>query len=297
MRHRWRTGFHWVALIGVAIGQVTCFAGDVVEIPLWKDGAPGAPTKPQDEPMLFMTRPTTGAATRAAIIVCPGGGYGHLSMEKEGNKIAEWLNSFGVTAFVLRYRHAGTGHKHPTPMLDGQRAIRTVRARTGEWEIDPKKIGVMGFSAGGHLASTLGTHFDAGTASASDPIDRASSRPDFMILCYPVISLVAEYTHTGSRDNLLGKKPDATLTKSLSNEFQVTSDTPPAFLFHTDEDHYVPTENSVAFYLALRHAGVPAELHVYRNGGHGVGLAESVPGMSDWPARCRAWIETQVLAK
>jgi acetyl esterase/lipase len=293
MLHRRRFGFCLAALVGLAFGCANCFADDAVEIPLWKDGAPGAPTKPQDEPVLFLYRPPAERATKAAVIVCPGGGYGHLSMEKEGSKIAEWLNSFGVTAFVLRYRHAGTGHQNPTPMLDGQRAIRTVRARAGDWGIDPQKIGVMGFSAGGHLASTLGTHFDAGDSAAADPIDHASCRPDFMILCYPVVSLTADYTHTGSRDNLLGKEPDAKLVRSLSNEFQVASDTPPAFLFHTDEDHYVPTENSVAFYLALRHAGVPAELHIYRNGGHGVGLAESIPGTSDWPNRCREWIERQ----
>jgi acetyl esterase/lipase len=297
MWQRGRFEFCTVVLILFVCGNAICAANEAVEIPLWKDGAPGAPTKPQVEPELFLYRPTAEQATDAAVIVCPGGGYGHLSMEKEGSKIAEWLNSFGVTALVLRYRHAGTGHQHPTPLLDGQRAVRTVRARASEWGVDPHKIGVMGFSAGGHLASTLGTHFDAGDPSAADPIDRANSRPDFLILCYPVISLVADYTHTGSRDNLLGKNPDPKLVRSLSNEFQVTSDTPPAFLFCTDEDHYVPAENSIAFYLALRHAGVPAELHIYRNGGHGVGMAESIPGTSDWPDRCRAWIETQILTK
>jgi len=268
-----------------------------VQIPLWKDGAPGAPTKPQDEPMLFVHRPAADIATPTAVIVCPGGGYSHLSMEKEGSKIAEWLNSFGVTAFVLRYRHGGTGHKHPIPMQDGQRAIRTVRSRAAEWGIDPNKIGVMGFSAGGHLTSTLGTHFDAGDPTAADPIDRASSRPDFLILCYPVISLAASYTHTGSRDSLLGKNPDADLLQSLSNETQVTHETPPTFLFHTDEDTAVPAENSIVFYEALRKAGVPAELHVYRKGGHGAGLAQDIPGTSDWPARCRAWLEQNVLRR
>ena len=270
-------------------------AAEPTQIPLWKDGAPGAKTKPQDEPVLFLSRPAADLATDAAVIVCPGGGYGHLAMEKEGSKVAEWLNSFGVTAFVLRYRHSATGHQHPTPMLDGQRAIRTVRSRAAEWGLDPKKIGVMGFSAGGHLASTLGTHFDAGNPSAADAIDHASSRPDFLILCYPVISFTADYTHTGSRDNLLGMNPDPALVRSLSNEFQVTSETPPAFLFHTDEDHYVPTENSIAFYLALRHAGVPAELHIYRRGGHGVGMAQDIPGTRDWPDRCRARITDQIL--
>jgi acetyl esterase/lipase len=289
--------FHWLVLLGVAVGVSSGRAAEVEPIPLWPGPAPGAPTKPQDEPTLFLSRPAAESASDVAVIVCPGGAYGYLSMEKEGSKVAEWLNSFGVTALVLQYRHAGTGHHYPTPILDGQRAVRTVRARAHEWSLDPRKIGVMGFSAGGHLASTLGTHFDAGNPSAADPIERASCRPDFMILCYPVISFTSEFTHTGSRDNLLGKKPDPKLVRNLSNELQVTSETPPAFLFHTDEDHSVPSENSVAFYLALRRAGVPAELHVYRHGGHGVGLAQDVPGTRDWPNRCREWIENCVEQK
>jgi acetyl esterase/lipase len=295
MQRSWRTTCLWIAVLGVTSAHAEHSVGDAIEIPLWPGGAPGAPTKPQDEPVLFLHRPAADKATNAAVVICPGGGYGHLAVDKEGTKIAEWLNSFGVTAFVLRYRHAGTGHQHPVPMLDGKRAVRYVRAHAAEWGIDPQRIGVMGFSAGGHLASTLGTHFDRGNSAATDPLDRASSRPDFLILCYPVISLTAPYTHTGSRDNLLGKHPDPELVRSMSNEFQVTSQTPPTFIFQTDEDTTVPAENSVAFYLALRKAKVPAELHIYRTGGHGVGLAQDVPGTRDWPARCRTWIETQVL--
>ena len=202
---------------------ITCSAAEPVTIPLWKDGAPGTPaTKPEDEPTLYLYRPAADVATKTAVIICPGGGYGHLAIDKEGTKIAEWLNSFGVTAFVLRYRHHGTGHMHPIPMLDGQRAVRTVRSRAGEWDIDPAKIGVMGFSAGGHLASTLGTHFDDGDPAAKDPIDRASCRPDFMILCYSVISMTADTMHKGSRDNLIGKDADPELARSMSNELQVT---------------------------------------------------------------------------
>jgi acetyl esterase/lipase len=279
-------------VLAIAPGGV---AADPLEVPLWKGDAPGGPTEAADEPVLFLYRSPTDAATRAAVIVCPGGGYGHLAMEKEGSKIAEWLNSFGVTAAVLRYRHSGTGHQHPVPMLDGQRAIRNVRSRAGEWGLDPAKIGVMGFSAGGHLASTLGTHFDAGDAAAADPIDRISSRPDFMILCYPVISFTDDFTHTGSRRNLLGDKPDAALVRSLSNHLQVTSETPPAFLFHTNGDTGVPPANSIVFYEALHQAGVPAELHIYENGGHGVGLAADIPGTRDWPERCRAWMKTRGL--
>jgi len=274
----------------------TSLAAEPVTIPLWADGAPGTPaTKPADEPVLFLYRPAESAADGTAIVVCPGGGYGHLAMDHEGKQIAEWLNSLGITAVVLKYRHNGSGHQHPVPMTDGQRAIRTVRARAAEWGIDPAKIGVLGFSAGGHLASTLGTHFDAGQPDAADPIDHASSRPDFMILCYPVISMTSEHMHQGSRENLLGKKPDAGLARKMSNELQVTADTPPTFLWHTDADTVVPVENSVAFYLAMQQAGVPGELHVFQNGHHGLGLARDVPGTSAWPDLCRQWLEVRGL--
>ena len=285
----------FMALTAALSLATLALATEPLQIPLWPEGAPNGPTKPEDEPTLFVYRPPADAANRTAVIICPGGGYGHLSMEKEGSKIAEWLNSFGVPAAVLRYRHSGTGHRHPVPMLDGQRAIRTVRSHAQDWKLDPDKIGVMGFSAGGHLASTLGTHFDAGDAAAGDPIDRASSRPDFMILCYPVISFTDDFTHTGSRRNLLGDNPDADLVRSLSNHLQVTQETPPTFLFHTDADTGVPPANSLAFYEALHTAGVPAELHIYQTGGHGVGLATDIPGTRDWPDRCRAWLQTRGL--
>lgn len=286
----WRSAMATLLTIAVSLAAHEASCAKPLEIKLWQGPAPGAATKAGDEPVLFLYRPVDARVTGQAVIVCPGGGYGHLAMDHEGRQIAEWLNSFGVTAFVLRYRHAGTGHMHPTPLLDGQRAIRTVRSRAGEWDIDPHKIGVMGFSAGGHLTSTLGTHFDDGDANAADAIDRASSRPDFLILCYPVISLTADYTHTGSRDNLLGKDADPELVRSLSSELQVTKGTPPTFLFHTDEDTAVPPMNSVIFYEALKRVGVPAELHIYQRGGHGLGLARNVPGTSDWPNRCREWI-------
>jgi len=273
-------------------------AAEPVRIVLWEDGAPGEPaTKPSDEPVMFMSRPAAEVATRTAVVICPGGGYEHLAIDKEGYKFAEWFNSFGVTAFVLKYRHHGTGHRYPVPLMDAKRAMRTVRARSAEWNVDPTRIGVMGFSAGGHLASTLGTHFDAGDPAAADPIDRASSRPDFMILCYPVISMTAGFTHRGSRENLLGPEPDEALARSLSGELQVTRDTPPTFLFQTNADTTVPAENSVAFYLALRRAGVPAELHVYQNGHHGVGLAGDLPGTCTWPDRCRDWMKVRGLLK
>lgn len=284
-------GFVLAFIVLVAVGRAEPQA-----LPLWSNGAPGEPaTKPNDEPVLFLYRPPADAATHAAVIICPGGGYGHLAMDHEGRQIAEWLNSFGVTAFVLRYRHHGTGHKHPVPMMDGQRAIRLVRSRAAEWNVDPAKIGVLGFSAGGHLASTLGTHFDAGNADATDAIDQVSSRPDFLVLCYPVISLTADYTHKGSRENLLGPSPDKELVRSLSNEFQVTRETPPTFLFHTNADTGVPPENSVVFYEALRKAGVPAELHIFEMGKHGLGLAGEIPGTNSWPERCREWMQGRKL--
>jgi acetyl esterase/lipase len=269
----------------------TAGTAEPLRIPLWDRGAPGTPTtKPEDEPVLLLSRPAADAATRTAVIVCPGGGYVNLAMDHEGRQIADWFNSLGVTAFVLQYRNSKTGHQHPVPMMDGQRAIRTVRARATEWNIDPAKIGVMGFSAGGHLASTLATHFDRGQTDAADPIDRVSSRPDFLILCYPVITMTAPYMHRGSRDNLLGRESNDELARKLSNDLQVTAETPPTFIFQTDADRPVPAENCVAFYLALRKAGVPAEMHIYQDGQHGVGLARNVAGTSTWPDRLRDWM-------
>jgi acetyl esterase/lipase len=216
-----------------------------------------------------------------------------LAVAHEGRQIAEWFNRQGVNAYVLKYRLSP--YRHPVPMLDVQRAIRTVRSKAGQWKLDPARIGVMGFSAGGHLASTAATHFDAGKGDASDPIDQVSCRPDFAIMCYPVISFTTEYVHAGSRKNLLGENPDAKLVESLSNELQVTEQTPPTFLFHTGEDKGVPVENSVLFYLALRKAKVPAELHVYERGSHGVGLASSDPILGTWPDRLAGWLKTRGL--
>jgi acetyl esterase/lipase len=199
-----------------------------------------------------------------------------------------------VAAFVLKYR-LGPRYHHPAPLQDAQRALRTVRSHAEEFGIRPDRIGVWGFSAGGHLSATAGTHFDAGDPQAADPIERASSRPDFLILAYPVISFTAEYTHRGSRKNLLGDSPDPALAENLSNEKQVTAQTPPTFLFHTDEDSGVPAENSIAFYLALRRAGVPAELHIYQSGQHGVGLAQKDPILSSWPGRLADWMKVRGL--
>lgn len=257
-------------------------------IVLWPDGAPGAAGKePVDIPTLTPYFPPASKATGAAIIVCPGGGYSHLA-DHEGRPVAEWLNTLGITAFVLKYR-LGPRYHHPAPLLDAARAIRTVRARATEWHLDPARIGILGFSAGGHLTATIGTHFDAGKADASDPIDRFSSRPDLMVLIYPVITM-KEFTHAGSKKMLLGEQPTPELITLLSNDEQVTKETPPAFLVHTADDPGVPVENSLRFAEALRKARVPVEIHIYEHGPHGFGLGTKDPILSTWPQRCAEWL-------
>jgi acetyl esterase/lipase len=256
---------------------------------LWPSGAPGAlGNDDADKPAITPYIVTGERATGTAVIVCPGGSYMHLSMDKEGGDVAHWWNSLGVTAFVLKYR-LGPRYHHPIELGDAQRAIRTVRARAAEFGVKADRIGLMGFSAGGHLTATAGTHFDAGKADAPDPIDRMGSRPDFLVLGYAVISFT-QYVHKGSMTALLGDHPDPKLVENLSNELQVTARTPPTFLFHTNADTTVPAENSVMFYMALRKAGVPAELHIYEHGPHGVGLAPTDEALSSWPARLADWV-------
>jgi len=275
-------------LVCAAISPVQA-ADPKVEL-LWPSGAPDAAgTDDADKPTLSIWLPPADKANGCAVVVCPGGGYGALAVDHEGKQIAEFLNSLGVTAFMLKYRLAPR-YKHPAPLQDAQRAIRTVRARAADWNVDPKRVGIMGFSAGGHLTSTAATHFDDGKADSADAIEKASCRPDFAILCYPVISLTTSYTHVGSKNNLLGKDPDPKLVESLSNDLQVTDKTPPTFLFHTNEDDGVVPENSVLFYMALRKAKVPAELHIYEKGRHGVGLAQKDPILSTWSARLADWM-------
>jgi acetyl esterase/lipase len=258
---------------------------------LWPEGAPGAVgAEAVDKPKITVYRAPADKANRAAVVVCPGGGYVVLASDHEGRMVAEWLNSFGVSAFVLQYR-LGPRYRHPAPLQDAQRAIRMVRARAAEWGVDPDRIGILGFSAGGHLASTAATHFDEGKADATDPIERVRSRPDFAILCYPVISFVTPAVHAGSRSSLLGENPDPKLVESLSGELQVTPRTPPTFLWHTDDDEAVPVENSVLFFQAMKRAKVPGELHVFAHGKHGVGLAPDDPVLSQWPHLCAQWME------
>jgi acetyl esterase/lipase len=266
-------------------------------IPLWQGSAPGAMgSAPEDIPTLTIYMPPSTTGPMTAVIVAPGGGYRALATNKEGRLPAAYFNSLGIAAFVLKYR-LGPKYHHPVELGDMQRAIRTVRSRAAEWHIDPARIGVLGFSAGGHLAATASTHFDQGKASATDPIDRVSSKPDFAILGYPVATLTEAWTHQGSKTNLLGETPDAALVKDLSPETKVTSETPPTFLFHTYADTTVPVENSIHYFLALRKAGVPAEMHIFKDGPHGVGMPMQDAALSEWPKVLTNWLRASNFLK
>jgi acetyl esterase/lipase len=264
--------------------------------PLWPDAAPGAlGTAAKDIPTLTPYFPTN--ATGAAMVICPGGGYAGLARH-EGHDYALWLNSQGITAFVLKYRLGSDGYRYPVEYQDIARAIRLVRARAQEWKLDPKRIGVMGSSAGGHVASMAMTHFDAGDANATDPIERVSSRPDIAILCYPVISM-GKFTHRGSKGNLLGTNPPPELVEETSSELQVKKDSPPCFIWSTYEDRTVPIENTLEFVDALRKAGVPFESHVYQKGPHGQGLGSKnydPQKWLPWVAECGRWLKEQGFA-
>jgi acetyl esterase/lipase len=266
------------------------------EVLLWPSGAPGAlGSEAADRPGLAVYLPFGWRSSGAGMIVCPGGAYKLLMTSYEGADIAHWLNSFGVAAFVLRYRIAPRYH-YPAPLLDVQRAVRLVRANAGRFGIRADRIGVIGFSAGGHLASSALTHFDVGDPQAADPLDRLSSRPDFGILAYPIITAHAPWTHQPSMENLLGQGADQTLLDEMSSDLRVTSETPPTFLMHTAEDTAVPVENSLLFYSALRRARVPGELHIYQEGPHGSGLANGrhgaywVPSLLSWSIDAERWL-------
>lgn len=280
--------FRLMLILPVLIAPLVNAAPEIPVV-LWPGGAPGAIGKePVDIPTITPYLPPKNKMNGAAIIVCPGGGYGRLA-DHEGRPVAEWLNSLGVAAFVLKYR-LGPRYHHPAPMQDAARAIRTVRARAAEWGLDPQRIGILGFSAGGHLASTAGTHFDSGKPDASDAIERVSSKPNLMILIYPVITM-REKTHAGSKKNLLGTEPAPEVVTLLSNEEQVTTETPPTFLVHTATDTAVPVENSLLFVSGLRRAGVPVEFHLYERGPHGFGLGVKDPILATWPDRCGDWLK------
>lgn len=265
---------------------------------LWEGKAP-ASVGSEDKNVPTLTPFLPKQANGTAVVVCPGGGYGMHAVGHEGKDVAEWLNKRGVTAFVLKYRlvqYDRPGPLHPAPMLDVQRAIRMVRHSAKEMGIDPARIGVWGFSAGGHLASTAATHFDAGKKDG-DEIDKQSCRPDFTILAYPVIDMAGKATHGGSRRNLIGDKPDEKLIQFYSSHKQVTKDTPPTFLFHTEEDTGVPPENSRLFHEACKAHGVPVEMAIYEKGKHGVGLAANDPVLSKWTEKLEAWMKSRELLR
>jgi acetyl esterase/lipase len=259
-------------------------------VPLWNGLAPGAlGTDETDIPTLTAYLPASNP-THTAVVVAPGGGYSILARNHEGAQIGDWLADHGIAAFVLKYR-LGPKYHHPIELEDAQRALRTVRSQAGSYGVDKSHIGMWGFSAGGHLTATAGTHFDSGNPNAADPIDRESSRPDFMILAYPLITMRVGDTHSGSVHNLLGDDPDPKLRDSLSAELQVTTQTPPAFIFSTTDDPAVPVINSVVFYQALIEHHVHAELHLFQHASrHGVGLGQQEPGVNLWPTQLLNWL-------
>ncbi len=268
---------------------------------LWPGDAPGALGHDIDDiPTITPFFAAATQSTGAAFVVCPGGGYQHLA-DHEGSSIALWLNGLGINAFVLQYR-LGPKYHYPAPILDAERAVRYVRSHAAEWGLDPQKVGIIGFSAGGHVASTVGTHFDNGDARATDPIDRASDRPDLMILGYPVITM-GKFTHAGSKRNLLGPDPSREMVDLLSNEKHVTAQTPPTFLVQTADDNVVPVENSLMFAEALRTAGVPFEMHIFEHGPHGFGLADgmnhapNLPVLAIWSQLAGNWLKAHGWAR
>ena len=259
---------------------------------IWPDGAPDAMgTTAADQPSISIHLSPPGKANGTAVVICPGGGYGALMMSYEGHDVARWLNSQGIAGIVLTYRVSP--YRHPAPLDDGQRAIRIVRARAAKLGIDPARIGIMGFSAGGHLAATVGTHFDAGDPKAKDPLDRVSCRPDFLVLVYPVISMGPK-GHAGSAANLLGRAPSAELIDWLSNEKQVTGKTPPTFLAHAKTDQMVPSENSALFAAACKANNVPVEYFELERGAHGLGCGKGAEWAA-WQAKCSEWFKARGL--
>ncbi len=283
-------------------------SGQDYRLPLYRESAPNSMVQGKKEkiektditlvreilvPDINVYIPSKRMATRQAILICPGGGYGLVVTDLEGTDIAGYLNSIGIAAIVLKYRQPVFGNwdvPSKIPLMDAQRAMRMVRFNANKWNIDPHKIGVMGFSAGGHLASTLGTHFDYGNSTSEDSIEKISCRPDFMILMYPVITFNDSCRHQGSMDNLLGKNPDKALVLFYSNELQVKEDTPPTFIVHAIDDSVVPVENSLLFYKALRSKKVPVEMHILSEGEHGFGLGVGNEHIGTWTNNLKYWL-------
>ncbi len=311
--------FIGISISGASVQQSFAEKISGKEIPLWSGVAPGSEDFKGEEvykkrehrgeeigwvegtskPTLTVYLPTglkgpsTGhnAGPSAGIVICPGGGYGGLAIDHEGHVLARWLCERGMAAGVLKYRCGGGLHQHPIPLDDAQRALQLMRSRAKEWNIDPDKIGVSGFSAGGHLASSAGTHFVEANAAAEDPLERVSSRANFLVLAYPVITLQEKgVTHEGSKKRLFGENPDEDLARHLSSELQVTADTGPTFLVHANDDKGVLPENSLRFYQALRKHKIPVELHIYEEGGHGFGLYRSDQPAARWPDLLEGWL-------
>lgn len=243
-------------------------------------------------PSMTVYLPSVNSRTGDAVIICPGGGYLRVVWDKEGEDIAKFWNSKGVAAIIVKYRlPAGCQEKpYMVPLTDVSRALRLTRYHAGEWGIDPDRIGIMGFSAGGHLASTLSTHFDSGNQESSDPVEKMSSRPDFSILIYPVITFTKGFQHSGSREALVGEDPE--LMKEFSNELHVSSNTPPTFMVHSSDDKAVPVENTLVYYRQLVQNGVPAEVHIFPEGGHGFGLGLTDGHVSEWTELCNIWLKS-----
>jgi acetyl esterase/lipase len=278
-----------VAMPTVRAAEEKTAASPTEPIPLWPNGAPGAlGDKPEDIPTLTPVLPDAGKRNGSSMLVLPGGGYAHLAPH-EGLGYAEWLAAKGVCCYVLKYRLGSHGYRHPVMLQDAARGLRLVRAFAKRDGLDPVQIGIIGSSAGGHLAATLLTHFDAGDSNAMDPVERESSRPALGILCYPVISM-EQFAHSGSRAQLLGENPSEDLVRDLSLELQVTAQTPPCFIWATSEDATVPVENSMLFASALRRAGVPFALHIYEKGPHGLGLGRPEKPAPAWADECLNWL-------
>lgn len=298
-----------ILLTVLSMANLESFAQDFV-LPLYQNEIPNSKKTGQTEkiekkditlisnvqtPDIAVYLPSKRFATGQAVIICPGGGYWVLAYDLEGTDIAHYLNSIGVAAIVLKYRLPTSGNSivpHQSPLMDAQRAMRLVRMNAEKWNTSPNKIGVMGFSAGGHLASTLGTHFDYGNKSASDSVERQSCRPDFMVLMYPVISFTDASVHTGSAEALLGKNPDHDLLICYSNELQVKDDTPPVFFALADNDDGVPAENSLLMYAALRKKKIPAEMHILSEGNHGFGLGLKNQHVASWTNNLQLWLSS-----
>ncbi len=278
------------------LAATASFAAEPPKLPLWPQGAPGAKGQTdKDQPWVDVWLAPQDKANGAAFVVAPGGGYGGLAADHEGVQVAKFMNSLGVSAFVLHYRLGSAGYHYPIELMDVQRAIRLVRSKAGEYALDPNRVGIIGFSAGGHLTSMAATLFDEKPEGmTNDAIDQLSARPDVACPTYPVISMKDDFGHMGSRKNLLGPNAeDKDLMKKTTTYLQVTARTPPIFIFQTDDDTVVPAENAVNFYLACRQNKVPAELHIYKPGPHGVGLMQGDPVLGTWPAHLAAWLRNQ----